>query len=520
MPDANEDLRMNRDIYNRRTFVGAVAGLTAAGVVSPLIVSAEDEADSPELPSIKSPVKLIEDRDLQLFRVRLAVSAKGNVDIASDPLVSRKSETKLPITSEAVFDYEERYRYPRGAAKDSPVIATERFYHEAASDSTLNKKPQSFSLRDDIRSTIVRRDMLPETIYSNDGHFTHEELGLIRTPVSGVSLGMLLPSDAVMPGDTYTPSDEAIASLLNLTSYDAGEQSCSMETIDAETAKIKLTGKVDGSVDGVPTLIRYVGKLTFDRQTNTCSWLALAVHETRDIGKAEPGFDVSATMRMIRQPMAKPVGLSARAANINMEAPIPGEKAMVMVTSDRLQFTSLVDRRWWMMKDVAGAAMMRMIESESSLGQCNLKPLVMLPEGKQWTLEAFEKDVRDSMKDQPVKFIQANQRMSAQGARVLQLTAAGKTEGVDIRWVFQHFSDDNGRRMLATFVSDARSFPTMSATVDQFAETLRFTTPKPTVAPKESTEKTAQPDVASSKSTKARVSRRSADSQPSASDRR
>ncbi|MEM9644342.1 MAG: hypothetical protein AAF989_05065 [Planctomycetota bacterium] len=454
---------------NRRTFVAALASLTAGVSIS----GGKAVAAAPK-------VVLTEDPSHDLFRVRLAVSAKGNVDVPVNPLVSRDSQSKLPITSDAVLDYEERYRWPEGADPASePVMGVERYYHEAASESVLNKTEQVFELRPSMRNTLVRRDTLPETIYQADDYFNHEELGLLRTPVSSVELNALLPLKAVAPGDTYQPANEAIGSMLNLSSVDGGSTTVTVESIDDDAAKLTFKGKADGSIDGVATLVRFVGKMTFDRKQNACTWLALGVHETREVGKAEPGFDLSATIRMIRQPIAEPVELPRRAVSMDLSKPIDESRLMVQIRSDRLHLQALVDRRWHLLADNPGSAMLRMIEQESSWGQCNLKPLVQLPAGKKWTIRQLEAEVRQSLKGQLTRFVRSDRSVSPQGVENLQLIAAGKAEGVEVRWIVQHLSDASGRRVLATFTTDARSFDKVAGSEVQFAGTMEFT-PIPT----------------------------------------
>ncbi|WP_168566897.1 hypothetical protein [Crateriforma spongiae] len=456
---------------DRRRFAIATAAMAAA-----CIGRTSDAAPA----SKTGRVSLVENPDLDLFRVRLAINVQGNVNLPSDPLVSKRSMTKLPIQSDAVFDYEERYRWPTDAKPGSPVMGLERYYHEAVSSGTLSKNDISFGLRPTVRQTLVRRDMLPETIYCGDDYLTHEELGLIRTPVSAVQLGDLLPLTAVAKGDQYEVNRGTIGNLLNLSSVDDGKVENKIEDIDDAIAKITMSGKIDGSIDGVPTLVRLVGKMTFDRKQNVCNWLALALHETRDIGKAEPGFDVQAKIRMIRQPMPRPAGLPAKPVAMDLTRPVPGNQTLVLLHSDALSVTALMDRRWRMISDRPGAAMMRMIDQESSMGQCNLKPLVRLPEGKTWTLAQLQQDVRRSLGDRMTRFLRDDRMTSPGGIETMQLIAAGTVEGVEVRWIVQHHAAPSGRRLLATFTTDADSFDAMAGSEVQLASTLEFVAPVPT----------------------------------------
>ena len=448
---------------NRRHFLALAAASVGACTCS-TVASAE----------ISEPVKLTVDPMKQLFRVRLQIDAEGNVEIPDNPLVSRKRVASLPLNSNALFDYEERYRRPRGADADQTVTAVERFYHEAESETELNKGKMTVDLRDSVRSTIVRRDTLPEIVYANDDYLTRDEVELLRSPISSLATEALLPSEAVVTGDRYTIEQESLRSLLNLSSVDASDVKAEVTSIETNDAKIQIRGDLDGSVDGVPTKIRLVGKLTFDRNENVVTWVAMAIHETRDIGRSEPGFDVAATVRMVRKPMERTVGLPAKPIEMDVTAPIPNERLFVGIRSKQVKSSVLMDRRWRMMSDMPGAIVMRMIDTDRSIAQCDLRALSRLKAGQQWTMSAFQDDVRKTLGEQLVELQSSNESVSETGLRVLTLVARGEVQSVPITWVIQHFSDDSGRRILATFTMESDSAKTFGDSAAQFAETLQF----------------------------------------------
>ncbi len=409
-----------------------------------------------------------------LFRVRIEMEAKGNVNVPDNSLVSRERKLKLPISSSASFDYEERLRRPTGADDTSEAMLAQRYYHVAKSVNQLNRNRYEIGLRPSVRETVVRRDRLPEVIYAVDDYFRHDELELLRVPASSVAIDRLLPTEPVAVGSVYMPTSEALTSVLNVTSVESSDVRGEVVSITEADARIEFRGNVDGSVDGVPTVIRTVGKLTFDRILGTCTWLAMGVHETREIGKAEPGFDVSAVIKMLRRPLDKAIALSEKPQQMDITAPIPEDRLYVDLTSDELGFAVLMDRRWRMMNDVPGAAMMRMIDRDRSIAQCDFRSLVNLQPGAQWTLEAFQQDVQRTLGERLGQLVEADQRVSDSGMRVLRVTAQGAVEGVPIQWIMLHFSDDSGRRLLATFTMDGGSIGEFAGCDVQLANSLRM----------------------------------------------
>ncbi|TWT53567.1 hypothetical protein Pla22_11960 [Rubripirellula amarantea] len=446
--------------------------LIAAVIASAGIIAQEATADT------RDGVELKPNPKHQLFRVRVELDVKGNVDIASNPLVSRKISAKLPITSNATFDYEERFRFAddqgsKYSAGDY-VTCAERYYHKASVESSLNKTTFKSELRESVRQAIVRRETMPEVIYSVDDYFTRDELDLLRLPASSVGLDSLLPSEKVTIGSKYRPDRESLASVLNLTSADVSDIEAEVVSLDESEAKIQFKGQIDGSVDGVPTVVRAVGKLTFDRQLGTCTWLAMALHETRDIGIAEPGFDVAATIRLLRKPTTMSMGLSQDLEDVDVMGDIPADRMFVDLQSDYIGFATLMNRQWRMMTDVPGAAMMRMTRDDRSVAQCDFRPLPSLEAGKQWTLEAFAEDVKRTLGDQLVEIVEAEERVSATDLRVLRVSATGSVEGVPIQWVLMHFSDDAGRRMLATFTLEEENMKRFAGSDLQLADSMRL----------------------------------------------
>ena len=111
---------------NRRRFLWATAAFAAA-------------TPTQELHADASRAVHLRPSGANLHRVRIEMEVQGNVDLPKNPLVSSQRATQLPIETKAVFDYEERFRRPQGAKPQTSAKWVDRFYHEARSESTLNR---------------------------------------------------------------------------------------------------------------------------------------------------------------------------------------------------------------------------------------------------------------------------------------------------------------------------------------------------------------------------------------------
>ncbi|MEO1525859.1 MAG: hypothetical protein AAFX06_10505 [Planctomycetota bacterium] len=477
--ESSSDIRSASHPLNRRTLL---AGLLAFGGTA----STSTFAAGDELASVRS-------KRHPLLRIRIEMDVKGNVNLASNPLDAESEKKALPISSVATLDYEERPLAPRDAAEMSEVVAGQRYYHEAKSSSVLNETKLEKSLREPLRHVVVHRETLPETLFSEENYFTQDELALLRSPVSSLAVDQLLPEESVAVGDRYEIKREALSSVLNLTSVDSGAVESEVTEVTAKSIRFALEGEFEASIDGVSTRMRLIGKLTFDRRYSTCTWLALALHETREIGKAEPGFDIAATIRMVRRPMEKPVALPAKVATVPFGTPVPDRRLFVELQCREIPVGAMMRRNWRKVQDVPGTAVIRRIDHETNVAQCNLRSLVRLPGKATLSLAEFEADVRRTLGDQLTQIMPGDERVTAQGLKMLRVVADGESGGVPLRWIMLHFSDDAGRRVQATFTMSADRAKQFGADDFQLADSLRFLPPErtPGETPSENAEEVA-----------------------------
>ncbi|MBB3205332.1 hypothetical protein FHS27_001132 [Rhodopirellula rubra] len=454
---------------SRRGFLASaiIGGMCGAGGLLPGGVSDAGAAGAGE-------TRLSISHNNDLFRVRMQMEVKGNVTLVEDPLLPDGKKKLLPVTADLNLDYEERFLRPAGATPESEVVAVERHIHDAVEKSRLSRTAQTTELRGTVTDVIARREQLPETIYSNDEYLTHKEIDLLRTPISSVAIDRLVPQQMMRPGEKVAITKNDLASFFNLSGVASSDVEIELVSADSSQAKLQMRGKIEGSVSGVPTRLQIVGKLTLDRRAGAVAWAAVAIHETREIGKAEPGFDITATVRMVRKPLAKVQTLPAKPAEIVFDEPPPTDRLLVAVASRHVGLEGLMDRRWRMMQDVPGDAVLRMIENDQAIAQLNLRPLPRLPEGQQWTLAAFENDVRKTLGKRFGELIESHEGMTDGGLRLLRVVAGGRVKGVPIQWIMMHISDNERRRVLATWTMDGDSVPRLAGSDIQLAASLRL----------------------------------------------
>ena len=425
-------------------------------------------------------------------RVRLEMEVNGNVHMADNPLVDREVSLRLPMSSDAVFDYEEQPQISRNGDAD-PYLVARRHYHQAGSDATTNRSLRQRRLRRSAASVIVDRQSLPETIYSQDEYLTRSEVDLLRCPLSSLGVDGWMPRGEVRVGQTHRPSLTAVAAGLNLTSVQSSELELQVVDIRPDEVRWKVRGEVEGAAAGVPTKIRAIGKLTYHRDERMVRWAAVALHETRQIGVSEPGFDLTATIKMVRQSRPKPsVRLDAEVTEPRVKR---NRHAAALIESRSVGVAAMMDRRWQTMADAAGRAVWRMSDHDRSVAQCDIRSLPTLPGGRIWTLADFETDIRKTLGQQYRSTLERAEATTPTGLRVMRVTAAGEAGSVPVRWTLLHFAEpidatgppsgknpggDSGpaerRRVAVTFTLAADQTDTFAGSDQQLAATLMMST--------------------------------------------
>lgn len=457
---------MSDRLYSRRRWIASFATATTVSFVGSehfAKVAAADEDGQQR-------ARLIADPTRNLFRVRVELDIEGNVNVPKNALVSKEKAAQIPVRSNAVLDWEERLL---GFQADRTGHAAQRHYFEAQSTGKVGKKEQRATLRPESQAVCIQHDGAQWVVYSPTVYLEGREIDLLKVPANSLAVDALLPKVAVKVGDQYKPEKEVLAKLLSLAAVEESSVIGEVVTLEEKTSKIHLTGKVEGSVAGVPTTINVVAKLVFDREQATCTWLAVAIREVREIGKSEPGFDIAGTIRMIRKPLSTPTRLSAE-GNVDLPPVPPVDRLLTELSSTAVGYSVLMDRRWKIMSDAPGASMMRMVEDDRGIAQANILPLGKLAAGAQLTMEAFLTESRKSMGDRFVEVLQSKEEVNSAGLRVLRATIQGSVQGVPVQWIMIQFSNDLGRRLMATFTVGNDQLDAFAGSDEQLIGSLRF----------------------------------------------
>ena len=409
------------------------------------------------------------------YRVQAELSLKGNLHLPENALISKKLAIRIPIQSTARFGYVEQ-RIDSTDATLSSQHGSIRLYDQASATTTVHEREHQVSLREGTGGIAVIPKNNQDLFFANQSVLSREELDLLKLPVSSARLDALLPSQLanLVEGDAFTVDASALATAFRLTSVNFSSVKGEITSLEKETTKMRLEGEFTGNADQTATKIELIANLNYSQRHQTCTWLAIGIREEREISIAEPGFEIAATLTIHRTPTS-PLDLPASSSSIDnsYEQP-PPEKLLIEQQSDHLNFKTLTNRSWYMLTDAPGIATMRQIEDEQVISQCDFRTPPRLAVGKMHSPEDFQNEIVQKLGEQLTSLgdIEVEDRPS--GLQVLRVTADGEAQGIPIRWVFLHFGDQSGRRLIATFTMEAGMSDQFSDSDRQIASSLRF----------------------------------------------
>jgi len=462
MLDANSSRAVSSNWQQRWRF-SVLPPLVAAAFIA--LPSAPTAADPPT-----STVNLAEVRKLNdLSRVTALLEVDGHLKLKADST----SVKQLPLNVTGKFRYDERLLEWAPEPPAGSGARAVRHYERAEANFTINRRERQASLPADKRLIIVQRGDGPVLTVSPTGPLTREQLELLDIPGNSLALGQLLPGKEVAKDKQWEIDENALLGLLGWDAVGQCDVKGTLTQIDGDMATIEFDGTANGSVAGVAAKVELKAKSLFDSQRQRIVWLGIALREDRDSGPAQPGFRVTARLKM----KVAPLDASEMLAD-EFLADLP---MTVDEGSRLLQFEShhagcrlLTDRRWWVVLDSRNSTVLRLIDEGEHVAQCNITAMPDLEPGKHVPLEEFQADVQKALDKNFGQFVQASQSRTDEGLRVLRVSAAGTVSDVGVHWIYYLISNEKGRRTVFVFTMQEKLVERFAATDHAVMSSFEF----------------------------------------------
>jgi hypothetical protein len=436
-----------------------------------------------------------------MYRVRSVLDLQGEVRLRNQGAnIERKNGKQLiartaPVRSTSTLDYDEQY-----VLEDAQGDSCLQYFHEAKTEVNVDGHVTKTELRESCREIVKHSVASGMVSVAPSQPMFAAERDLVEGSLTTMYLDALLTDQQVSIGDKWNVDSEAVAKLFNLDAIHEGKITVCLVELDKEKAQLAIEGKVSGSVRNVATEMVIDGKGTLDRRDGYVSWLAIQTEETREIGEAEPGFKITATIRVLRAPIE--VMTHGRTLQEALQDIPSWESAgMLQFQSDHGFYRFLADRRWTTYRDNGEEATLRFIVGNRRVAQCNIANLVDFEPGRQLSMAGFQSDLREVTSRSGHEILEASERLSSTKHRLLRVVVSGSVDGVPVRWIYYHVSNDTGRRLSMTFVFDETSLETFAEQDQQLASTIELLTWPSKLNPAELKEGTPAVDAESAKAT-------------------
>lgn len=410
-----------------------------------------------------------------MFRVRAVLEVNGEIrlksQVAESTVRSQKAKTDrtAPIKASATIDYDEQFSISQNIRECRSYMN----FHEATSEIQIDRNVTKTNLRENCRNVLRLGTDQGVLTTSLDSPLFAAERDLIECPVNSMFLEQLLTDAPVNIADKWKLSNEASCRLLNLDAIQDGKLTVCLVDANEKTIQLDILGRVSASVRQIPTTIEVEGKAQLDRRTGTISWFAVNLDETREISESEPGFHVVAQLRMRRAKIDEMTsGLSLEQVErrvTNLEA-----ASMLQFQSDHGYYRFLASRRWSTYRDNGEEATLRFVVNNRVAAQCNVTNMIDFEPGRQLSMDGFLSDVKKSLGNNITEIVESTEKLTKNNLRLLRVVSQGSVQGVNIRWIHYHVSNDNGRRLVMAFVMNEENLEIFDQEDEQILSTFEL----------------------------------------------
>jgi hypothetical protein len=308
-------------------------------------------------------------------------------------------------------------------------------------------------IRPEVRLLVAERRERdgPVVVVSPSGPLTWNELELVQALGDPLTLPDLLPERPVAVGEHWRVRYGAAQALSEYDVITSSTLDAALESADADRARIRLTGQIQGSARGGAGKMTCEGFLTFDRRLARIGHLDMNRVESRQPGPVEAGLDIKSTLTMTRHAAEPPAALSdASLSGLSLE--ITPARELLRLEMPGGTATILHDRQWHMFWEDPKLIVLKRLEGGQVIAQCNFMQGPHAGQGRHQDPTQFRDDIRRGLKKRFVRYLGAGEvdGHPAGGYRY-KVGIQGREGQLGIVWYYYMVASPLGEQLLATF---------------------------------------------------------------------
>ena len=473
--------------------------LAASGATLGLSLASTVIAQTPAKPTERKGRMLVRPTEISQLKTRnkMVLELEGKLLVNEPDKASKQKTRNAEVKAKSTVDFFE-YAAMDGKSK---VVAAARDYLQAEAEHWVAGNASTTKLRDTCKQTIVINHANQWQQFCQAEPMLVTEVEMLLAPMNTNVVELLLPDSPAKVSQPWSISNEAARELFNLEAVHQCTLVASISKVEEGVASMDLAGDIQGTANSVATEIKVKGNFQAKLASECAivSWVGLAIQEKRAVSQSEPGFDIVARIRLIRDEQPHEWDID-RAQLLELSAADHDSQLTIKLGSAMGRYAFLADRRWKTYIDTGEESIFRLIQNNSIVAQCNVTRLPKLDAGKQLTLAALQQEIRQSLKDNSPNIVEAAERVTANKLKLMRVVVTGQSEEIPIQWIYSHLSDDSGRRISVVFTMGtnmaeqfAGADEQICSTFELLAEPTKTDGKGPTEAPKLSNTPTQAP---------------------------
>jgi hypothetical protein len=341
-------------------------------------------------------------------------------------------------------------------------------------------RPKATSIRPEVTLLVAerRRQDGPVVVVSPAGPLTRSELELVEVEGDPLALSDLLPSSAVTVGGSWRVGQAAAEGISGYDTITANSLDATLESLGEARAKVKLHGRIEGSLQGAPGLMVCDGALSFDRRAGWIERIVLDRNESRQSGPIEAGLDVKSTLTVTRQ-AAQPPAILADADLARLSARVTARNEMLIQRGPDDKSAFLHDRRWHVYWGDPKLLVLKRVEGGRVVAQCNLVVGPAAGRGRHQDPVQFRDEVRRALGRRFVQYLGMGEvDGDPAGGYRFKVGVQGREGELGVVWYYYLVASPTGDQLIVTYTlaaQDARAFGEQDV---EMIGTLRWNPPR------------------------------------------
>ncbi len=462
---------------SRRQFIGGMS-LAGCGLIPATRVFSQSPTTAARSAGSKPSGLLMQPTDVSSLntRTKIALELSGHLQIKEAAPGQEKQDGGIEVKAKSTLDYLEKIALAAGSDSEySRPVAAARRYFTAEVENWVAGTTSHSKLRPECAETRLMSHEGLWQQYCETYPLDSREMQLLQSPINSAAIESLLPLEPAKPDSTWAVRGEDAKLLFNLDGVHKSSLKAKIAKVEKGVATIELTGELEATANSVPTHLEINGnyQVKFASRCAMVTWLGLVIKEERQVSQSEPGFNITARVRLIREESDQHLAVSDDALRALLDEKDNGQW-LVRLQSAAGHYSMLSDRRWHMHRDSAEEAILRMVENNTIIAQCAVSRLSELEAGQQLTMEGLQADIKKSLGDTFREFRESSEKVTASKLRMLRTVVSGEVDEVPIQWIYTHLSDDSGRRLAMVFTMGGNLTDRFGAADEQMAMSFEW----------------------------------------------